>query len=125
MWLDALAWVLWLLVATVARTLASAQHILYPRHLTVAIVAALLVQLATRRMLRRYWPWASPRSNRYILIAAAGYALGVCALVLGTGIRLIPWTAALAGSAVAALTQVALRAHWWRRARARARKELL
>lgn len=125
MWLDGTAWVVWLVVATLVRTLTATQHILYPRHLTVAVVAALAVQLATRRMLRSYWPWASPRSNRYILVAAAGYALGACSLVLVAGVRLIPWPAALAGSAGAALTQVTHRARWWRRARAQARKELL
>ena len=109
---DIVSWALWLFLATLIRTLLSTHRILYPRLLLIGIVAAALIQMTAWFVTRHYWPWASTRVMPFIIVAGAGFALGSSFLDLATQVHLLPWTAGLAGSAVAVADQWRLRLTW-------------
>ena len=117
---DIVSWALCLFLATLARTLLSTHRILYPRLLLIGIASAALIQLTAWYVTCRYWPWASTRTMPFVIVAGAGFALGSSFLDLATQVRLLPWSAALAGSAVAVADQWRLRLRW----RAHARRAL-
>lgn len=117
---DIASWALWLFLATLIRTLLSTHRILYPRLLLIGVAAAALIQMTAWCVTWRYWPWASTRVMPFVIVAGAGFALGSCFLDLATKVHLLPWTASLAGSAVAVTDQWRLRLRW----RAHARRPL-
>ena len=117
---DIASWALWLFLATLIRTLLSTHRILYPRLLLIGIASAALIQLTAWYVTCRYWPWASTRTMPFVIVAGAGFAVGSCFLDLATQVHLLPWTAGLAGSAVAVADQWRLRLRW----RAHARRAL-
>ena len=117
---DIASWALWLFLATLIRTLLSTHRILYPRLLLIGVAAAVLIQVTAWCVTWHYWPWASTRVMPFIIVAGAGFAVGSCFLDLATQVHLLPWTAGLAGSAVAVADQWRLRLRW----RAHARRAL-
>ena len=88
--------------------------------LLIGVTAAALIQMTAWCVTWHYWPWASTRVMPFIIVAGAGFALGSCFLDLATKVHLLPWTAGLAGSAVAVANQWRHRLRW----RARARRAL-
>ena len=117
---DIASWALWLFLATLIRTFLSTHRILYPRMLLIGVAAATLIQMTAWCVTRYYWPWASTRTMPFVIVAGAGFALGSSFLDLATQVRLLPWSAALAGSAVAVADQWRHRLRW----RAHARRAL-
>ncbi|QPL06535.1 dolichyl-phosphate beta-D-mannosyltransferase [Actinomyces respiraculi] len=122
--MDALSWAWWLFAATLARTLLSTDHVIYPRLIAAAVAYALLVQLTARLVTRRYWPWSSTRVMRHASAAGLGYALSLVLLDTVGHIRLLPWSAVLAGSLLAIGDQWWRRRRWQRKAVALARLEV-
>ena len=114
---DIASWALCLFLATLVRTLLSTHRILYPRLLLIGIASAALIQLTAWYVTCRYWPWASTRTMPFVIVAGAGFALGSSFLDLATQVRLLPWSAALAGSAVAVADQWRHRLRWQAQAR--------
>ena len=117
---DIASWALWLFLATLIRTLLSTHRILYPRLLLIGVAAAVLIQVTAWCVTWHYWPWASTRVMPFIIVAGAGFAVGSCFLDLATQVHLLPWTAGLAGSAIAVADQWRRRLRW----RAHARRTL-
>ena len=109
---DMASWTLWLFLATLIRTLLSTHRILYPRLLLIGVAAAVLIQVTAWCVTCRYWPWASTRVMPFIIVAGTGFALGSCFLDLTTEVHLLPWTAGLAGSAIAMADQWRRRLRW-------------
>ncbi|TFH52046.1 dolichyl-phosphate beta-D-mannosyltransferase [Actinomyces viscosus] len=117
---DMTSWTLWLLLATLIRTLLSTHRILYPRMLLIGITTAVLIQLTAWCVTWRYWPWASTRVMPFIIVAGAGFVAGSCFLDLVAGVHLLPWTASVSGSIIAVADQWRYRLRW----RARAQRAL-
>ena len=88
--------------------------------LLTGITAAVLIQVTAWCVTWHYWPWASTRVMPFIIVAGAGFAVGSCFLDLATQVHLLPWTAGLAGSAIAVADQWRRRLRW----RAHARRTL-
>ena len=109
---DIASWALWLFLATLIRTLLSTHRILYPRLLLIGVAAAVLIQVTAWCVTWHYWPWASIRVMPFVIVAAAGFALGSCFLDLVTKVHLLPWTASLAGSVIAVADQWRHRLRW-------------
>lgn len=109
---DIASWALWLFLATLIRTFLSTHRILYPRMLLIGVAAATLIQMTAWCVTRYYWPWASIRVMPFIIVAGTGFALGSCFLDLTTEVHLLPWTAGLAGSAIAMADQWRRRLRW-------------
>ena len=109
-----------LFLATLIRALLSTHRILYPRLLLIGVAAAVLIQVTAWCVTWHYWPWASTRVMPFIIVAGAGFAVGSCFLDLATQVHLLPWTAGLAGSAIAVADQWRRRLRW----RAHARRAL-
>ncbi|WP_052375053.1 hypothetical protein [Actinomyces israelii] len=113
---DLTSWTFWLLTATVARTLLSSSHVLFPRLLTVGIVAALIVQTTAWLVTRRYYPWASLKVVPFLAAGGLGYAVGMSVLDFLFGVRPLPRSAALVGAVIAITMQLVRRRRWMRRA---------
>ena len=113
---DLTSWTFWLLTATVARTLLSSSHILFPRLLAIGVAAALIVQTTAWLVTRRYYPWASLKVMPFIVASGIGYAIGMSALDLLIGVRPLPRSAALVGAVIAITMQLARRRRWMKRA---------
>ena len=113
---DLTSWTFWLLTTTVVRTLLSNSHVLFPRLLTVGIVAALIIQTTAWLVTRRYYPWASLKVMPFIAVGGIGYAIGMSALDVLIGVRPLPRSAALVGAVIAITMQLARRRRWMKRA---------
>lgn len=113
---DALSWVWWLSLGTLGRTLLATHHVIYPRTLGMGLLIAVAVLGTACLVTVRFWPWASREVQRFADVGALGFVLTLGALEFGAKVVLVPWTAALAGSVVAVLTQRLRRRRWRKRA---------
>lgn len=113
---DLTSWTFWLLTTTVVRTLLSNSHVLFPRLLTVGIVAALIIQTTAWLVTRRYYPWASLKVMPFIVASGIGYAIGMSALDLLIGEQPVPQSAAMLGALIAITMQLVRRRRWMKRA---------